>query len=445
MTFKCVCGKEFDKPVTSGHKRKCPVFIEQNPQEDRLPPDCVCGHKSTSLTQMKRHRQKCDVWASRDKNSLAKSRSEATFEKRYGEGVTNSVFIPEINEKRKKTNIERYGAENVFCKESSIYNQVQSHWDGKDRTAHLPKDNFSRPEIKEKIGRTFMERYGSTNPFQVPEIKEKIKNYYLNNYGVENASQVPEIRAKQLKTTKERYGDEQAFRVPEIREKAKETSLERYGFDTPSKSPEVQEKVKKTNLERYGVEWTTQNPETRAKMNESFREFLSVPGNSRIYSTSHNEDAIRRTNLERFGATHFMKNPELARKHLEKYGVGNKKTDIEIKFEKMFPEFFFTGLGTYWRLIPSTNANKNPDFCYPVTIKEDGSPSFINVTHVVELFGDFWHGEAMKGVPNDVHEKETVDQWAEVGLKCLVIWEREIKKKRNDETVIEKVRNFLKI
>lgn len=89
------CNKQFDKPVTSGHKRKCPEFLKANPIEDRVPPPCLCGHSEKSFTSMKRHRKMCSVWSSRDKNAVFNERNISTLQKRYGEHVTNSVYISE--------------------------------------------------------------------------------------------------------------------------------------------------------------------------------------------------------------------------------------------------------------------------------------------------------------------------------------------------------------
>ena len=150
MAYTCAyCGKEFSGPVTSGHTRMCPEFLKANP--DRRPPPCLSGHESTSLTQMKRHRKGCDVWKSRDKEKIRQARQKETFEKKYGKGIDNAACVPGSAEKRAATNLKRYGAPNPFCKGSSLYEQVQSYWDGKDRTAHLDKNNFARPEIKKKI------------------------------------------------------------------------------------------------------------------------------------------------------------------------------------------------------------------------------------------------------------------------------------------------------
>ncbi len=417
--FNCeYCGKEFEKPVTSGHKRKCPEFLSANP--DRNSPPCLCGHESTSLTQMKRHRQRCDIWGARDKNATANERIKKTFTKKYGEGVTNPIQIPGSLAKKAKTMKERYGAENRFSRESSLFGLVQSHWDGKDRTAHLPKDNFARPEIKEKI-----------------------RDYWIKNHGVVSGSQVPEIRAKQLATTLARYGDEQGFRVPSIRAKGCATMMKLYGFHDAAQSPEIQKKISQTNSERYGVPWTTVHTETREKQyltqikNFGSLFFASEQGKKIVQDSFPERQAkIVATNLIRFGAPHFMQNPILAAEHLS-HSRRAGPNSIEQIFQQMFPRFLFTGDGTYWRYLPLLGQNKNPDFV--LTGPNPDSP-FHESRAVVEIFGDYWHGESKTGKPAVVHESETIAAWGEVGMKCLVVWENEFK---DVDKISERVQNFL--
>jgi hypothetical protein len=405
MTFACeYCGKEFVKPVTSGHKRKCPEFLAANP--DRKPPACLCGHEGTSFTQMKRHRKVCAVWGARDKDAVAIERIKSTLQKKYG--VSNVVDVPGSAEKRAATNIERYGAKNPFSKESSLYEKVQSYWDGKDRTAHLDKNNWANPEVKEKIRQVNLERYGYENP-----------------------SQVPEIRAKQLATSLKNHGDEQPLRVPAIREKGRQTNMERLGVPDPAQSPIVQEKIKNTNMERCGVPWTTSDPVTRSKMHQSQIDrygsmfFSSEEGKKAVKETFFKRiESYHQTNLIRYGATHPMKNVDYARKHLEHSRRAGPNL-LEQRFSELFPEFFFSGGGSFWKLIPSAKCNKNPDFCYPVHKKPDGSPSFRLVDRVVEILGDYWHGEKKTGEKVEIHAQNLVNQWAEVGLRCLIVWEHE--------------------
>lgn len=83
-----------------------------------------------------------------------KKSSEAIFEK-YG--VYNTAYIHESIQKRKLTNLNRYGAENVFAS----------------------------PIIKDRIIETCHQKYGCSYAMQSPMIQEKVKNTCLKKYGVE--------------------------------------------------------------------------------------------------------------------------------------------------------------------------------------------------------------------------------------------------------------------
>jgi hypothetical protein len=354
---------------------------------------------------MKRHRKTCEKWQSRDKNAVALKRSKDTCEKRYGNGMTNPIHVPEIQAKKAATMKAKYGAENPFSRESVLFERVQSHWDGKDRTAHLPKDNFAKPEIKKKI-----------------------REYWLSRYGVENSSQVPEIRARQLATNLERYGDEQTLRVKEIRDKATKTILEKYGVGHVMHVDSIVEKVVQTNLERYGVPWTTMNPEVRERMNASQIEqwgtmFFSSDAWANMASASLDKrlESYRNTCIARYGYPHPMQNPDYARDHL-KHERRSGPNNIEKKFGSMFPEFLFVGDGTYWRFLPRLGGNKNPDFILPGLTQDH---PFRDVKVVVEIFGTYWHSDIFTGKSSVDHENETVAAWADVGMKCIVIWESE--------------------
>ncbi len=96
--------------------------------------------------------------------------------------ITNKNTHPTRSiERRKKTNLAKYGHENAFGSE----------------------------QIKEKIKRLNKERYGFENPMQSDKVKEKLKNTFTKKYGcpvplVENK----EVLEKVKKTNLERYGRE---------------------------------------------------------------------------------------------------------------------------------------------------------------------------------------------------------------------------------------------
>ena len=72
------------------------------------------------------------------------------------------------------------------------------------------------------------------------------------------------------------------------------------------------------------------------------------------------------------------------------------------------------------------------------------SPDFININgqkKVIEVFGDYWHGEKVTGKSNNDVEQEKIKKYKEYGFDCLIIWEREIKDD-NNEHVMNKLITF---
>lgn len=95
---------------------------------------------------------------------------------KYGED--NPSKIKEINEKRKKTCLEKYGTEYQICSKST----------------------------QDKIKNTFIEKYGVTNLMYVPEVVEKKKHTCLEKYGVEYPLQNKDIYCKTVSGRSRTYG-----------------------------------------------------------------------------------------------------------------------------------------------------------------------------------------------------------------------------------------------
>lgn len=435
---------------------------------------------------MKRHRVLCEVWKSRRRGTVQIARTTDTLQRKYGVEVRYTCQVEGSTEKRKATNLDRYGAESPFSKESSTFAKVQSSLEGK------------RPILK-----------GSDNPFAWPEVQEKIRQVHLGKRGVENPQQDPEVRARMQETNLDRWGAKEILASPAIRKKILATNQYKYGGNSPACSPEVVEKARQTNLERWGVEWTGQHPDIRARQVQTQLEiygshfFASEEGRAAVkaalqerYGVDHPSkiegfwektvatfvrkyganhplllaeflDKRRATCQARFGVGSPLQNPEVYAKLVAtnqeryesntffgsntqkeantlKYGVPHPMMNREYalaQLEKMkkpgpnipekllgvlAPTLTYTGDGSFWRWLPLLDQHKNPDFIVPGPDPEHPKKG---VTKVVELFGDFWHSRMFTGKANFEHESELVAAFAGVGIQCLVVWESEVKKK----------------
>ena len=417
------CKRDFKTAIISGRHRKV-CWPDWKPQP--ITP-CICGHESTSNTQMKRHKKECEVWQGRDKKAIANARRKNTYLKRYG--VENPAHSKESVEKRKQTNLKRYGAENPFSKESSLFEKVQDALDGK------------RPVLK-----------GKDNPFAWESVQDKIKQTNLERYGVVNPQQNDVVKAKTEATNLERYGGT-LLGSPELRAKIEATNIERYGVPIPSMSKEVMDRVVATNMERYGVPYTSAVGEFRQKQLKTMIENYG----SHYFASEQGKGEIRATMVDRYGVEfpgaidgHWDKVQETLK---DRYGVEfpillmNQKemNKFESRVASYSDSLTFTGNGAYWRFLPSKKnfdgsigGYKNPDFV--VCVSDDPEHPYMGATKVVECFGQYWHSQALTGMSKEEHERNTIEAYAEVGLDCLVIWEGDI---RSDEgSVIEKVERF---
>lgn len=439
------CKKEFSTPTISGRHRKV-CWTDWKPEP--IAP-CVCGHNSTSNTQMKRHKSGCDVWKGRDQKAIANARRRNTYLDRYG--VSNPAHNKESVEKRKQTNLERYGAENPFSKESLVFEKVQDALEGK------------RPVLK-----------GKENPFAWESVQDKIKQTNLERYGAVNPQQNNEVKAKTQATNLDRYGGT-LLGSDELRAKIEATNMDKYGVPNPSMSDEVKAKIVATNMERYGVPYTSAVEEFRQKQIKTMIEnygshyFASQKGKDDIRAVMMDRygvefpgsieghwDRVKETFLERYGVEHPLQLQEFRDKQYEtnikRYGtpflglVANRMNGFESRVASYSDKLTFTGNGAYWRFLPSKKnfdgsigGYKNPDFV--VCVSEDSDHPYRSATKVVECFGDYWHGESKTGMSKEDHERNTIEAYAEVGLDCLVIWESDILS--DEQTVVDKVRVFL--
>lgn len=109
--------------------------------------------------------------------------------------------------------------------------------------------------------------------------------------------------------------------------------------------------------------------------------------------------------------------PEYKEKQLKAIFAGldlrpNKPETLLLSIlQELFPEQWrYVGDGTCWI------AGKNPDFIGRLDQKKK----------IIELFGDYWHGEALSGLTNEQAEKERIDHFKSYGYQTLIVWEHEV-------------------
>lgn len=131
-------------------------------------------------------------------------------------GCMNSS--PITVERRRKTNMERFGME----------------------------DPNKHPDIARKKVRTFRRVYGVDNPSQADSVKTKKQRTFTDNYG--------ETHWAKTKAARKEFSTNNPMHSKKVRKKLRATCLEKYGVENPATLPATVAKIRKTCLRRYGVE-----------------------------------------------------------------------------------------------------------------------------------------------------------------------------------------------
>lgn len=175
-------------------------------------------------------------------------------------GVNNLSYLPNIIDKRKKTNFEKYGVECQF--------QLDSIKE-KTKNTNLEKygvDNYTKTdEYKEKARKTNLEKYGVEWYLQSEDKKQKTKNSNIEKYGTEFPQRSNLTKEKTLRTNIIRYGFVSPMMSEDIKLKSKETLNKNYGVDNPMKSEDIKQLSKNTNLVKYGFDHPMKSIEIKHK------------------------------------------------------------------------------------------------------------------------------------------------------------------------------------
>lgn len=157
-------------------------------------------------------------------------------------------------EKYKQTLIEKYGVDNPM-KLKSIAQKMS--------TTVKSKSEDEKDASLKKRKSTNLKRYGFESASQNPEIIAKIQKSIFEN------NDIDEIKAKIEKTCLERYGSKTFLSSDYAREKIKETNIEKYNGPAPMCSDEIKQKTSETVKERYGVESIMMVDEVVQKIHQS--------------------------------------------------------------------------------------------------------------------------------------------------------------------------------
>ena len=357
--------------------------------------------------------------------------------------------VSDIVEKRKSTNIQKYGCVSPMQNE----------------------------EVRQRIKQTNLERYGSENPMECAEIRQKLKETNMEKYGADTVLRLKEFRKDEKiyniskedlihyyidenltindiakifgcskgvidnriaeyeikkprkliddtieRTNMAKYGVKTTAVLPEVVEKRIATNLERYGDENPATTEGVREKMKNTCREKYGVEYSLADPSIREKAEETLRRKYHRENGGQIHLS---EESIRimssRETLREFMITnniHTVRELTIAlgRGSMPKVGDYLHKYDSWdlINPKESYQEFeiisFVRGLGV--------SCYKDKSILKPYEI-DCYCPEY---KIGIEFNGTFWHSNLHKEKDYHIKKSKLAEQ---KGIRLIHIYESE--------------------
>ena len=176
-----------------------------------------------------------------------------------------------------KTNLEKYGVENVSQLESikkkktetvfahyGVYDYLNSEQNKHNMYDENGVQKAQSEEAKEKRKKTLLERYGTTDIFKInncrekahsEEAKEKAKHTLLKNHGVTSTWKLQKTKDTIRKTNLKKYDETCYFKTDEFKEKLKNHNIEKYGVENYFNSEDYKVKSKEASLKKYNSEY----------------------------------------------------------------------------------------------------------------------------------------------------------------------------------------------
>lgn len=245
--------------------------------------------------------------------------------------VVNPSCLEEVREKRKQTNLKRYGC---------IYAS-------------------SNAEIKAKIKKTMNEKYGGNAPACNKEVLEKMKKTNLERYGADWSWQTEEGKKHREEICLGKFGVKNLASLPEVREKAKQTKIEKYGRDNVGQFGT--EEHKKVIEEKYGVEYVSQSKEIQEKIKATNLKKYNV---ACILELSENQRKAKEAILKKYGVTSITLVPEI----VEKMEEGRKRWRNSAEYPEKIKQITERGWETR-KKNNTCNTSKDEDYIFDILIK----------------------------------------------------------------------------
>jgi len=279
--------------------------------------------------------------------------------------------------------------------------------------------------INDKVKKTSIEKYGVEHYSKTIEHNDKVKKTSIEKYGVEHYSKTIEYNEKVKKTSIEKYGVENASQSTDIKNKRVNSNIEKYGVDNVFQNDDIKTNIKKNNLKKYGVEYYSQTDEYRIKTkklrrSQNYDIFVLLLQQKQITQLFNKDDYIEfdyndilRFKCEKCGMEFTFKNV--------------KNQDIEI-ISIYCPNHKYKSQAEFdiynWLISENKNLNiiLNKRFYYNNNHFYEIDLYLPELNIGIEYHGLYWHSEARK---KKNYHKNKYDFFKNMDVQLIQIFENE--------------------
>ena len=202
-------------------------------------------------------------------------------------GVEYNSQIEGFKEKRNNAIVQKYGSKEIFEQE-----QLKKREFTNLKTYGF-KTRLEDPEVIKQVRKNQYEKYGSKENY-FKHVKEKQQQTILDKYGSKE-NFLNYIKQKQTESILNKYGSREKFNGY-VNKQSTEACMDKYGCISPFCVPEVIDKCKQTTLERYGVdnvfksrEW---QKEIRKKREKVIREQIITNKGEHYYNLYNDKNYV---------------------------------------------------------------------------------------------------------------------------------------------------------
>jgi hypothetical protein len=299
-------------------------------------------------------------------------------------------------------------------------------------------DNYKELN-KDKAKNKLIEKYGC-NPTKLPEIKEKIKKTCLKKYGTTSYLSSQEMKEIKKKSCLEKYGTEYATQSESVKTKTRKTNISRYGTNHPSQTQEWKDGVKNTCQERYGVDSVMQTEIAKENLKKAFRKKYGV---DHALQDKKIMDRFKATCLDRYGVESYSQTDECKERKkatcLKRYGVPNPLQNKDILLKAIN-----TNIKRYGTAYPlckfGKTENEIKDWLsslgfpfvknYSVLGGKELDLYNENLKLAIEYCGLYWHNEFSPEPRTRSYHYEKFNKCNQQGIRLITIFEDEWRHKQ---------------